>query len=189
MFTVIGCMRKENQQFSSTAITTSSLLIRLNLWESAPFEPEVRDNKLYARGASDDKGQVFMHIKAVEALMQKTGGLTGKREVSSLKVKKKSAVQILKSILRRIKTSLPQTSSSFPIQACKDLDNPQFATDFADFAAYKLMCKVRKATFTQAYMAVGFKTRFMRLPKLLASFRDKEGTIAVEGFYDNVRPL
>ena len=47
----------------------------LHLWETAPFEPEVRDNKLYARGASDDKGQVFMHVKAVEALMQKTGNL------------------------------------------------------------------------------------------------------------------
>ena len=48
----------------------------LELWESAPFEPEVRDNKLYARGASDDKGQVFMHIKAVEALMKNFGNST-----------------------------------------------------------------------------------------------------------------
>ncbi|HEX5564276.1 MAG TPA: M20/M25/M40 family metallo-hydrolase, partial [Sporosarcina sp.] len=47
----------------------------LNLWESGPFDPEVRDNKLYARGASDDKGQVFMHIKAVEALMNEDGSL------------------------------------------------------------------------------------------------------------------
>ena len=47
----------------------------LELWDSAPFEPEVRDNKLYARGASDDKGQVFMHIKAVEALMKESGSL------------------------------------------------------------------------------------------------------------------
>ena len=43
----------------------------MNFWETAPFEPEVRDNKLYARGASDDKGQVFMHVKAVEALMRR----------------------------------------------------------------------------------------------------------------------
>ena len=45
----------------------------LNLWESEPFEPQVRDNKLYARGASDDKGQVFMHVKAIEALLQTEG--------------------------------------------------------------------------------------------------------------------
>src|SRR5690606_11355787 len=42
----------------------------LNLWDSEPFEPQVRDNKLYARGSSDDKGQVFMHVKAIEALLQ-----------------------------------------------------------------------------------------------------------------------
>ena len=40
----------------------------LNLWDSAPFEPSIRDNKLFARGASDDKGQVYMHLKTIEAL-------------------------------------------------------------------------------------------------------------------------
>jgi len=47
----------------------------LNLWETPPFDPHVRDNKLYARGASDDKGQTFMHVKAVEALLQLNGEL------------------------------------------------------------------------------------------------------------------
>ena len=47
----------------------------LNLWETPPFEPTVRDNKLFARGASDDKGQVFMHLKAIEALFALDGTL------------------------------------------------------------------------------------------------------------------
>ena len=37
-----------------------------------PFQPQIREEKLYARGASDDKGQVFMHIKAVETILQAT---------------------------------------------------------------------------------------------------------------------
>ncbi|HBH47429.1 MAG TPA: hypothetical protein DDX98_02255, partial [Bacteroidales bacterium] len=41
----------------------------LELWESPPFEPEVRDGKIYARGADDDKGQLFMHVKAFEFLI------------------------------------------------------------------------------------------------------------------------
>ena len=41
----------------------------LNLWNSPPFEPIVKDEKIYARGACDDKGQVYMHIKAFEAMM------------------------------------------------------------------------------------------------------------------------
>ena len=47
----------------------------LELWETPPFEPAVRDNKLFARGASDDKGQVFMHLKALEALFAIEGTL------------------------------------------------------------------------------------------------------------------
>ncbi|MCK4880765.1 MAG: M20/M25/M40 family metallo-hydrolase, partial [Bacteroidales bacterium] len=47
----------------------------LDLWDSPPFEPEVRDGKIFARGADDDKGQLFMHIKAFE-LMNANGMLT-----------------------------------------------------------------------------------------------------------------
>ncbi len=42
----------------------------LELWDSKPFEPEVRDGKIYARGADDDKGQLFMHVKAFEYMIK-----------------------------------------------------------------------------------------------------------------------
>lgn len=42
----------------------------VDLWDSPPFEPVVKDGKIYARGACDDKGQVYMHVKAFEAMMQ-----------------------------------------------------------------------------------------------------------------------
>lgn len=47
----------------------------IELWETPPFEPVVRDGKIYARGSADDKGQMYMHLKAVEALMRTTGKL------------------------------------------------------------------------------------------------------------------
>src|SRR5205814_2814068 len=47
----------------------------VDLWESPPFEPTVRDGEMYARGAADDKGQVFMHLKAIEAHMKQSGRL------------------------------------------------------------------------------------------------------------------
>jgi acetylornithine deacetylase/succinyl-diaminopimelate desuccinylase-like protein len=47
----------------------------VDLWTSPPFEATVRDGEIYARGAADDKGQVFMHIKAVEAHLREGGGL------------------------------------------------------------------------------------------------------------------
>ena len=42
----------------------------INLWNSPPFEPVLKDDKIYARGACDDKGQVYMHVKAFEAMMK-----------------------------------------------------------------------------------------------------------------------
>lgn len=63
----------------------------LNLWETPPFEPTIRDGKLYARGATDDKGQLFLHVKAVEALLNQENALPvnvkfcieGEEEISS----------------------------------------------------------------------------------------------------------
>ena len=52
----------------------SSLRTRLKLWHSDPFEPQIRDGAIYARGANDDKGQLFMHLKAFEYLVR-TGSL------------------------------------------------------------------------------------------------------------------
>ncbi|MEX2261177.1 MAG: dipeptidase [Bryobacteraceae bacterium] len=47
----------------------------LELWQTPPFEPSIRDGSLYARGAADDKGQMYMHVKAVETLRQVHGKL------------------------------------------------------------------------------------------------------------------
>jgi acetylornithine deacetylase/succinyl-diaminopimelate desuccinylase-like protein len=47
----------------------------LNEWSSPPFEPEIRDGRIYARGSADDKGQLFMHVKALEAHLQTRGTL------------------------------------------------------------------------------------------------------------------
>ena len=66
-----------------------------DLWDSKPFEPEVRDGKIWARGADDDKGQLFMHVKALE-LMLATGTLTcnvkfmieGEEEIGSVNLEK-----------------------------------------------------------------------------------------------------
>ena len=64
----------------------------LNLWESPPFEATIRDGEIYARGSADDKGQIFMHLKAIEAFQKQGGRLPvniklifeGEEEVGSL---------------------------------------------------------------------------------------------------------
>ncbi len=97
----------------------------IDQWESDPFEPEVRDGRLYARGSSDDKGQVFMHLAVFEAYMKTEGKLPlnvkvcieGEEEIGSenlytmLHDKKSSLALILPSY--RIREWLPRTSRLF----------------------------------------------------------------------------
>ncbi|GAB1444240.1 hypothetical protein MASR2M39_30890 [Ignavibacteriales bacterium] len=47
----------------------------VELWHSQPFDPLIKDGKIYARGATDDKGQLYMHVKAVQSIMQTVGEL------------------------------------------------------------------------------------------------------------------
>lgn len=68
----------------------------IELWKSAPFDPTIRNGKLYARGATDDKGQMYMHIKSVEAFLKMKGTLPvnvkfileGEEEVGSVSLSK-----------------------------------------------------------------------------------------------------
>src|SRR2546430_2544933 len=53
----------------------------LNLWQSPPFEATIRDGEIYARGSADDKGQVFMHFKAIEAHLKQGGTLPVKIKI------------------------------------------------------------------------------------------------------------
>ena len=63
----------------------------LDLWNSEPFEPVIRNGKIFARGSCDDKGQFYMHVKAFETLVQQAH--SGIISNLSLKARKKSARQ------------------------------------------------------------------------------------------------
>ena len=82
----------------------------LELWESPPFEATVRDGEIYARGAADDKGQVFMHFKAIEAHLKQNGRLPVNMKSSS-RVKKKSVRHTSTTSSAPTRTSSPPTSS------------------------------------------------------------------------------
>jgi len=78
----------------------------LNLWNSPPFEPVIRDGKIFARGSADDKGQFYMHVKALE-MMSKTNTLStnikfcieGEEEVGSTNLAKSVSDRVRRSTL------------------------------------------------------------------------------------------
>ena len=160
----------------------------LELWDSAPFEPEVRDNKLYARGASDDKGQVFMHIKAVEALMKENGSLPvnvkflieGEEEVGSPNLEK--YIENNKEKLAADIIVISDTGMQGPGQ-------PAVCYGLRGLTGVQIDIQGAKGDLHSGLYGGGVQNPLHAIAQLIASFRDKEGTIAVEGFYDEVRPL
>lgn len=160
----------------------------LELWESAPFEPEIRDNKLFARGASDDKGQVFMHIKAVEALMKNFGDLPvnvkflieGEEEVGSPNLEKYIVEN--KEKLAADVIVISDTGMQGPGQ-------PAVCYGLRGLSGIQIDVKGAKGDLHSGLYGGGVQNPLHAIVELLATFRDKEGTIAVEGFYDNVREL
>lgn len=160
----------------------------LNLWESGPFDPEVRDNKLYARGASDDKGQVFMHIKAVEALMNENGSLPvnvkfiieGEEEIGSPNLEK---------YIKENKEKLAADIIIISDTGMYGPGKPAICYGLRGLAGVQIDVKGAKGDLHSGIYGGGVQNPIHAISEILASFHDQEGTIAVNGFYDDVRPL
>jgi acetylornithine deacetylase/succinyl-diaminopimelate desuccinylase-like protein len=158
----------------------------LELWTSPAFEPTVRDGKLFARGSVDDKGQLFLHIKALEAHLAARGTLPvnvivvaeGEEEVGSehlapfieqhAKELKADAVVISDSAM--FAPGLPSVLSSLRGLAYFQLDVQGPAQD------------LHSGSYGGAVVNPA-----MALARILATLHDDSGHIAIPGFYDSVK--
>lgn len=157
----------------------------LNLWETPPFDPHVRDNKLYARGASDDKGQTFMHVKAVEALLALNGELPvnikfiveGEEEIGSPTLPKYVAEN--QEQLKADVIVISDTGMQGP-------GRPAVCYGLRGLAGIQIDVKGPKGDLHSGLYGGAVQNPLHAVVEILQSFRDKEGVIQVEGFYDDV---
>lgn len=160
----------------------------LNLWESDPFKPEIRENKIYARGASDDKGQVFMHLKMIEALFAIYGTLPvnvkfiyeGEEEIGSPHLPK--FVEENKEKLKADLIVISDTSLYGP-------NKPAICYSLRGLCGIQIDVKGANSDLHSGLYGGGVQNAIHALVKLLDSFRNEDGQILVEGFYDSVLPL
>jgi acetylornithine deacetylase/succinyl-diaminopimelate desuccinylase-like protein len=160
----------------------------VELWESPPFEATVRDGELYARGAADDKGQVFMHFKAVEAHMSQTGGLPlnmkffieGEEEVGSAH---------LDDFVRDHKDLLAADVVVISDTAMIGKGVPSICYGLRGLVYYQIDLRGTRSDLHSGVFGGAVANPAFVLSQILAQMKDRSGRIKIPGFYDDVRPL
>jgi acetylornithine deacetylase/succinyl-diaminopimelate desuccinylase-like protein len=159
----------------------------LDLWDSPPFVPEVRDGKIFARGADDDKGQLFMHVKAFE-LMNATGTLScnvkfmieGEEEIGSPSLK-----QFCKENKEMLKADIILISDTTMI--AQDIPSITVGLRGLSYLEVEVTGPNRDLHSGLYGGAVGNPANL--LAEMIASLTDKNNRITIPGFYDDVQEV
>jgi len=158
----------------------------LDLWETPPFEPSIRNGRIYARGAGDNKGQMFAHLKAIEAVLKTRGALPvnvklcyeGEEEIAS----------------RNLPAFVAEHRDALAADLVYASDGPMHPSGPMVFFGCRGMLNLeltargaRRDVHSGLYGGAA-PAPAVRLAQALASLWDRNGKVAVRGFYERVRP-
>ena len=160
----------------------------LDLWTSPPFEPVVTDGRVYARGASDMKGNLLLTLLAVEALLQTTGALPvnvkclfeGQEEIGSPQLP------------AFVEANRDRLACDLVINADGSQwaeDQPRLEIGFKGLAGVEIDVRGAASDLHSGLFGGPVANPLHVLAQILASLRSPANTILVAGFYDDVRPL
>ena len=159
----------------------------LNLWNSPPFEPTVRDGKIYARGACDDKGQFYMHIKAFEILMQHNQlecnvkfMIEGEEEVGS-----EHLGDFVKANKAKLKADVILISDTSLIS----LDQPSITAGLRGLSYMEVEVTGPNRDLHSGVYGGAVANPANILSKMIASLHDESGRVNIPGFYSKVAEL
>jgi acetylornithine deacetylase/succinyl-diaminopimelate desuccinylase-like protein len=160
----------------------------LEPWLSPPFEPTIRDGNLYARGATDDKGQMFTHLKAAEAWLKTTGAfpvnvkflIEGEEEIGGI----------------NLETYVAENTGRLACDYAVISDTSQFAPGMPaityglkGLAYFELHVQGANRDLHSGTYGGAVANPLNALTTLLAGLMGPDGKIQIAGFYDAVKPL
>jgi acetylornithine deacetylase/succinyl-diaminopimelate desuccinylase-like protein len=159
----------------------------LELWETPPFEPTIRDGKIYARGSADDKGQFYMHVKAFE-LMMKTNTVAcnvkfmieGEEEVGS-----SNLGIFVNENADRLKADVVLISDTSMIS----MENPSIETGLRGLAYMEVEITGPNRDLHSGVYGGAVANPITMLCKMIASLHDENNHISIPEFYDKVLEL
>ena len=159
----------------------------LDEWKSPPFEPEIRGNDIFARGACDDKGQVLIQIKAVEALMKTTGKLP-----VNVKFLLEGEEETGGEHIEAYVTGKPPRLKADAAVVC---DTEMFAPEMPTICVglrgliyYELAVQGASHDLHSGVYGGAAPNPVMAIAEILCALKDRDGHIKIPGFYDRVVP-
>lgn len=159
----------------------------LALWSSPPFEPTVRDGKIYARGACDDKGQFYMHIKALEIMIQQKQVpcnikfmIEGEEEVGSANLG-----PFVKANKSKLKADVILISDTSLIS----LEQPSITTGLRGLSYMEVQVTGPNRDLHSGVYGGAVANPANVLCEMIASLHDENGRVTIPGFYENVADL
>jgi acetylornithine deacetylase/succinyl-diaminopimelate desuccinylase-like protein len=159
----------------------------LDEWISPPFEPAERNGNLYARGAVDDKGQVWMQVKALESLLAATGSLPlnvrvlfeGEEEVGG------------EGIAAFVAAKPPELKADFALVSDTELFAPGLPTlcvGLRGMIYTEIEVRGARTDLHSGMYGGAAPNPFVALAQILARLKDEDGRILIPGFYDDIVP-
>jgi acetylornithine deacetylase/succinyl-diaminopimelate desuccinylase-like protein len=159
----------------------------LDLWTSPPFEPVVKDDKIYARGACDDKGQAYMHVKAFEAMMKLNQVncnikfmIEGEEEVGS---------ENLDTFVIANKEKLKADVILISDTSIISLDQPSITVGLRGLSYMEVEVTGPNRDLHSGVYGGAVANPINTLSKMIASMHDEKGKVTIPGFYDKVVAL
>ena len=160
----------------------------LELWDSPPFEPVLKDGYVFARGATDNKGQILSHILGVQETIEKNSDLPvnlhlvieGEEEIGS-----GNLPRFLKDNKEALRSDIAVVSDTGMIAP----GTPTLSYGLRGVAALELKVTGPRIDLHSGIFGGAVNNPAAALSRILDSLHDREGRVAIAGFYDDVEPL
>jgi len=159
----------------------------IELWNSPPFEPIIKDGKIYARGAADDKGQMYMHVKAFEGMLKNNllpcnvkFMIEGEEEIGS-----ENLETFVKANTAKLKSDVVLISDTSMISN----ETPSITTGLRGLAYLEVEVTGPNRDLHSGVYGGAVANPINILCEMIASLHDADRRIVIPGFYDNVQTV
>ena len=159
----------------------------LDEWKSPPFEPTERNGNIYARGAVDDKGQMYIHVKALESLFATGGGklpvnvrvlIEGEEEVGG------------EGVAKYLREHAAEVKSDFALVSDTEMFAPELPTlcvGLRGMIYTEVEARGASVDLHSGMYGGAAPNPFVALAQIIAKLKDADGRILIPGFYDDVK--